>query len=357
SRRCPRRALNAEDGSPMDSKSTLLEQLRIERAPPAPVGGPGGRRPARTGLVIGIIVILLVAGGGLAYWKISAASAVPVQEATARAVTSGSTGAPVAGSLLDASGYVVALRDATVSGKAIYQVKQVLVQQGEAVKAGQIIARLDDSNVRAGLAQSLAQVAQARAALAQAKLAAEDARPTYQREQQDVAQQTLAVDQAAVAVNQRYEDDTVIRAPFDGVVTSTNAQPGQIVSPQFSGGGGLAEIVDMNSLEVDVDVSENFISRVHPNQPAQITLDAYPDWHIPAHVIAIIPTADKSKATVSVRIGFKEGDPRVLPQMGARVSFLADASAAGSSASNSSDSASPSAATAAVTVPSSAVQT
>src|SRR6185437_5427165 len=137
SRRCPRRALNAEDGSPMDSKSTLLEQLRIERAPPAPVGGPGGRRPARTGLVIGIIVILLVAGGGLAYWKISAASAVPVQEATARAVTSGSTGAPVAGSLLDASGYVVALRDATVSGKAIYQVKQVLVQQGEAVKAGQ----------------------------------------------------------------------------------------------------------------------------------------------------------------------------------------------------------------------------
>jgi len=367
----------------MDSKSTLLEQLRIERAPPAPVGGPGGRRPARTGLVIGIIVILLVAGGGLAYWKISAASAVPVQEATARAVTSGSTGAPVAGSLLDASGYVVALRDATVSGKAIYQVKQVLVQQGEAVKAGQIIARLDDSNVRAGLAQSLAQVAQARAALAQAKLAAEDARPTYQREQQElaqglisqdtfdatkasydaaqaamgVAQQTLAVDQAAVAVNQRYEDDTLIRAPFDGVVTSTNAQPGQIVSPQFSGGGGLAEIVDMNSLEVDVDVSENFISRVHANQPAQITLDAYPDWHIPAHVIAIIPTADKSKATVSVRIGFKEGDPRVLPQMGARVSFLADASAAGSSASNSSDSASPSAATAAVTVPSSAVQT
>ena len=165
-----------------------------------------------------------------------------------------------------------------------------------------------------------------------------------------VAQQTLAVDQAAVAVNQRFEDDTVIRAPFDGIVTATNAQPGQIVSPQFSGGGGLAEIVDMNSLEVDVDVSENLISRVHPGQPAQITLDAYPDWHIPAHVIAIIPTADKSKATVSVRVGFKEGDPRVLPQMGARVSFLADAPAAGSG------SASPAAANSLISVPSSAVQ-
>lgn len=366
----------------MDSKSTLLEQLRIERSPAAPLGGPHGRRPARTGLVIGIIVMLLATGGALAYWQISAANAVPVQQAVARAVASGSTSAPVEGSLLDASGYVVALRDATVSGKAIYQVRQVLVQQGETVKAGQIIARLDDSNVRAGLAQSIAQVAQARAALAQAKLAAEDARPTYLREQQelaqglisqdafdatkasydaaqsavDVAQQTLAVDQAAVAVNQRYEDDTVIRAPFDGVVTSTNAQPGQIVSPQFSGGGGLAEIVDMNSLEVDVDVSENFISRVHPNQPAQVTLDAYPDWHIPAHVIAIIPTADKSKATVSVRIGFKEGDPRVLPQMGARVSFLADASGAGSSAPDASSPAAPSA-NVAVSVPSSAVQT
>jgi RND family efflux transporter MFP subunit len=125
-------------------------------------------------------------------------------------------------------------------------------------------------------------------------------------------------------VNQRYEDTTVIRAPFDGVITVKSAQPGQIVSPQFSGGGGIATIVDMGSLEVDVDVSENFISRVHAKQPATITLNAYPDWHIPAEVIAIVPTADRSKATVQVRVAFKQRDPRILPEMGARVSFVDD---------------------------------
>jgi RND family efflux transporter MFP subunit len=131
------------------------------------------------------------------------------------------------------------------------------------------------------------------------------------------------VAKANVTVNQRFEDDTVIRSPFDGVVTVKNAQPGQIVSPQFSGGGGIAQIVDMDSLEVDVDVSENFISRVHAKQSATIMLNAYPDWRIPAEVIAIVPTADRSKATVEVRVGFKQKDPRILPEMGARVSFLA----------------------------------
>jgi RND family efflux transporter MFP subunit len=149
-------------------------------------------------------------------------------------------------------------------------------------------------------------------------------------------------------VNQRYEDTTVIRAPFDGVITVKSAQPGQIVSPQFSGGGGIATIVDMDSLEVDVDVSENFISRVHAKQPAAITLNAYPDWHIPAEVIAIVPTADRSKATVEVRVGFKQRDARVLPEMGARVSFVDDASPAAGSTS---------AVSTAVLVPADAVQT
>ena len=371
----------------MDQKSSLLEQLKIDR-PPAEPASTGGRRGA-TGLIIGIAVVVLAAGGAVAYWKVSQADAVPVQAVTARALTSSGTGSPVVGSLLDASGYVVAMREATVSSQLIDRVDDVLVQAGEKVKKGQIIAKLDEGPLRATLEQSVEQVAAARATLEQAKLAAQDAGPLYVRQEKElaaglisqdtfdatkasydseqaavgVAEGNLAADQAAVVVNQRNLDYTTIRAPFDGVVTAKDAQPGQIVSYSFSSGGGICDIVDMTSLEVDVDVSENYISRVHAGQPATITLDAYPDWHIPAEVIAIIPTADKSKATVSVRVGFKQkGDPRVLPQMGARVSFLADApsasaSTAGSTASGSSASGSPTAGNTVVTVPSAAVET
>jgi len=369
----------------MDEKTSLLEQLRIDR-PPQPAS-TGGRRRPRTGLLIGLAVALLAGAGGLAYWRVSLAGAVPVQAVVARAIASSGTGAPAVGSLLDASGYVVAMRDATVSSQLIDKVDDVLIQAGETVKKGQIVAKLDDSIYRANLEQSEVQAAQARAQLAAARLAATDATPVYLREKKelseglispdtfDAEQQTydaaqaavkvneenLAAAQAAVVINRRNMDYTIIRAPFDGVVTAKNAQPGQIVSPQYSGGGGLAEVVDMNSLEVDVDVSENFISRVHPGEPATITLDAYPDWHIPAAVIAIIPTADKSKATVSVRVGFKVKDPRILPQMGARVSFLAEASpagapSAGSSASGSSPAGSPNAGNTVVGVPSAAIE-
>jgi RND family efflux transporter MFP subunit len=268
----------------------------------------------------------------------------------AKALASGAAGSAAGGSLLDASGYVVALREATVSAKAIYKVNDVLVQEGQAVTQGQVIARLDDTNTRAALEQARAQVKQLEAALAAAKLAEVDARPIFLRNQTQlaeglispevfdsskssydaaqtaawVAEGNLAVAKASVEINQRYEDDTVIKAPFDGVVTVKNAQPGEIVSPQFSGGGGIAKIVDMDSLEVDVDVSENFINRVRSKQAATITLNAYPDWQIPAEVIAVIPTADRSKATVKVRIAFKQKDARIVPEMGARVSFLDD---------------------------------
>lgn len=366
----------------MEQKASLIEQLRIQR-PPERSAGAGPGRTRRTSLAAAIIAVVLAAGA-LAYWKVSQADTTAVRAVTARAAgaagdASGGAGGAPGASLLDASGYVVALRDASVSAKSIYKVEQMLVQEGDSVKAGQVIARLDDSNVHAGLLQAQAGVKQAVAALAQARLAAADEQPIFQRDRQElaqglisqdafdstkasydaeqaqvaVAQQNLAEAQAAVQVAQRLEDDTVIRAPFDGVVTVTNAQPGQIVSPQFSGGGGLAEVVDMNSLEVDVDVSENYISRVHPHQPATITLDAYPDDPMPAHVIAIIPTADKSKATVQVRVGFEQRDPRVLPQMGARVSFLADTSTAGASSSE----ASSVAADPAVLVPADAVET
>jgi RND family efflux transporter MFP subunit len=364
----------------MDEKTSLLEQLRIDRPPER--ASPAGARRARTPLLVGIAVLVLAAGGGIAYWKISQAEAIPVQTAVARAVNSGSTGAPVVGSLLDASGYVVAMRMATISSQLIDRVDEVPIQAGETVKKGQIVAKLDDAMYRAALEQSVAQADQARASLAAARLAAKDVTPIYQREKQEAAeglisqdtfdaeQQTydnaqatvkvdeenLAAAQAAVLYNQRNLDYTIIRAPFDGVVTAKNAQPGQIVSYSFSGGGGIADIVDMDSLEVDVDVSENFISRVHPHMPATITLDAYPDWHIPAEVIAIIPTADKSKATVQVRVAFKQKDPRILPQMGARVSFLADAPPADASSSSGPGS-SASGGNTIVAVPSAAIET
>jgi RND family efflux transporter MFP subunit len=252
--------------------------------------------------------------------------------------------------LLDASGYVVALRQASVSGKSVYKVTEVLIEQGQHVTEGQVIARLDDTNNHAALVQAEAQVSAAEATLAAAKTAFADAEPIYQRNKKlmgqgwvsrdafdasqatydadkmnlAVAEKQLEVAHGGLQVAQRYEDDTVIRAPFTGVVTAKGAQQGEIVSPQFLGGGGVATIVDMDSLEVQVDVSENFISRVHSGQRAVIKLNAYPDWEIPAHVIAVIPTADQTKATVKVRVAFEQRDDRVLPQMGARVSFLED---------------------------------
>jgi RND family efflux transporter MFP subunit len=330
----------------MDSKTELLDQLRIDRSQAPQQQGPGIRW---RWVIIGALVVL---AAGVSFWIFKLSNdGIPVHTAVAKAVAGSADGVSGGGSLLDASGYVVALRQATVSAKAIYKVNEVLVQEGQAVKDGQVIARLDDTNARAALEQSKAQVQQLEAALAAAKVADDDARPTYLRNQKQlseglispetaeasksaydaahtavlVAEGNLSVAKAAVQVNQRYQDDTVIKAPFDGVVTVKNAQPGEIVSPQFSGGGGIAKIVDMDSLEVDVDVSENFIHRVHSQQPATITLNAYPDWQIPAEVIAVIPTADRSKATVKVRIGFKQKDVRIVPEMGARVAFLDDA--------------------------------
>lgn len=353
----------------MDRKSELLGQLRLERdADLQPRGS------SRRWLAALVVLVLLAAGflagrlsprlGGTAQADTAASSADgsaaasnidPATGAAADSTRAGnaagsSAAAAPATSLLDASGYVVALREATVSGKGIYRVDSVLIEEGQHVARGQVIARLDDSNVRAALEQSQAQVQQMQAALAAARLAAADAQPIFERNRRQlaeglisqdafdqsketddaaqtavaVAEQNLAVARATVVVNRRYEDDTVIRAPFDGVVTVKTAQPGEIVSPQFQGGGGIAQIVDMDSLEVDVDVSENYINRVHAGQSATVKLDAYPDWTIPARVIAIIPTADRSKATVKVRVGLLQKDPRIVPEMGARVSFLGD---------------------------------
>jgi RND family efflux transporter MFP subunit len=147
-----------------------------------------------------------------------------------------------------------------------------------------------------------------------------------------LATQRSNVEVVARAMNsaERNLDDTIVRAPFSGIVTVKAAQPGEMVSPVSAGGGftrtGIGTIVDMDSLEIQVDVNENFINRVRPAQQVTAKLNAYPDWQIPAHVIAVIPTADRSKGTVTVRIALDQKDARILPEMGVRVSFLADTS-------------------------------
>jgi RND family efflux transporter MFP subunit len=333
----------------MNDKSALLEQLRLNR----PVSE--AENPRRTfKWVLGGAAVLAVLGVGL--WLLfGRANGVPVRIAVAQDSTSGS--ATSGASLLDASGYVVARRQATVSSKITGKVLEVLIEEGQRVAANEVLARLDDSNARARLQQAEAQIAQAEANLQAAQTALNDARPIYHREEQEraqalisaqdfdsakatynaaaaafaVAQRAVAVARSSLVVAQRDEDDTVVRAPFAGVVTVKAAQPGEMVSPVSAGGGftrtGIGTVVDMDSLEVEVDVNENFITRVRPGQPVTIRLNAYPDWEIPGEVIAIIPTADRSKATVKVRVAFKRRDERILPEMGARVSFLQDAAA------------------------------
>ncbi|MGD2168228.1 MAG: efflux RND transporter periplasmic adaptor subunit, partial [Gammaproteobacteria bacterium] len=253
--------------------------------------------------------------------------------------------------------YVIARRQATVSSKITGRVTEVLIEEGQRVVGNEVVARLDDTNARARVAQNSALLAQQRATVNAARVALANAEPTFERARTQFERQVISaqefdtartaydnirtnleialrgveVAEANLALAQRDLDDTVVRAPFGGVVTVKAAQEGEMVSPVSAGGGftrtGIGTIVDMDSLEVEVDVSENFINRVTPGQDVSVTLNAYPDWVIPAHVIAIIPTADRAKATVRVRVGLDEDDPRILPQMGVRVAFLAPDSA------------------------------
>jgi RND family efflux transporter MFP subunit len=248
----------------------------------------------------------------------------------------------------------VARRRATVSSKVTGKVVKVMLEEGQRVEAGQVIALLDDSNWLAALSQSNAQLQQAEANVESSQTAFDDAKPIFERAEKQkaaavisaqsfdeshaqfnvarnnllISQRALEAARAGVEVAQRSLEDTVIRAPFAGIVTEKAAQPGEMVSPISAGGGftrtGIGTIVDMDSLEVEVDVSENFINRVRPEQPVNIKLNAYPDWDIPGSVIAMIPTADRAKATVKVRIAIKQKDPRIIPEMGARVAFLSD---------------------------------
>jgi HlyD family secretion protein len=310
----------------MSDGTSKLDALRIDRAAPPPRRG--------FGLVIGVaVVLLLLAAGGAAAYVWWPAAGIPVQAVTAESNAAGG------GAGLDATGYVVARRQATISAKIAGKLVEANLEEGEHVAEGQIVARLDDSNYKSALNVALASEKQAETMLA-------DAEPTYLRYQKlraqnaisedtvqtqktlyDSARMALVVAKAAVVQAQTNESDTVVRAPFTGIVTAKVAQAGEFVAPAAGGGGGgaltgIATVVDMNSLEVEVDVSENYIERVRAGGQATIVLDAYPDWEIPANVIAVIPTADQTKGTVKVRIGIKSRDARILPQMGARVTFL-----------------------------------
>ncbi len=336
----------------MDQRTSLLEQLRIER----PDEVVSSRRPA----VWWSVGIAAAAAIGVATWVVAMPRGILVKVATAELAAADVVAAPA--SILDASGYVVARRQATVSAKITGKVIAVAIEEGQRVERGDVIAHLDDANAQAAVAEARAELEQSKANLLAAEIALTNAGPTFQRNEQqfvravisaqtfdtaktaydatrtsrDVAARAVEVASARLAVAQRNLDDTIVRAPFGGVVTVKAAQEGEMVSPISAGGGftrtGIGTIVDMSSLEVEVDVSENFINRVRADQPATVKLNAYPDWSIPARVIAIVPTAERAKATVKVRVAFDVSDPRILPEMGARVAFLADTAGAATSA-------------------------
>lgn len=327
-------------------KTELLSQLRIDR-------GDTDAEPSRRGLWVGLAVVALAIVAGAWLWLGRAQPlAVTVAAAAPMATAGGSA------SVLDATGYITARRIATVSAKVTGKVREVMIEEGQRVEEGEVLATLDDAEAQAELSLREAQLASARAQLDEIRTNAANARREYERQQSlDARKLTSAsaldgartlvealdgrlraqereVDVASESVDsaQVQLDNTIVRAPFSGVITVKAAQPGEMISPISAGGGsirtGIGTVVDMDSLEIQVDVNEAYINRVQPGQPVEAVLNAYPEWKIPARVIAIVPTADRSKATVKVRIALDERDARIVPDMGVRVAFLEERAAA-----------------------------
>jgi RND family efflux transporter MFP subunit len=328
---------------PLEPKA--LEALRIDR-------GSSTERydtpPSKRWPYI-VAAIVLVLGGVAFFFLRPQKPVVTTMQIQAAAPSS------AASAVLNASGYVVARRVATVSAQITGRLTDVLIEEGASVKEGQVLARLDpdQANARTTLARRQLEAAERnlveievrldeakrnlnrvstlreRALVSETDL--DTARSEYNaqvaRLEATRAQQKVAA--SALAVQLRDNDQLEIRAPFAGVVISKDAQPGEMVSPISAGGGftrtGIATIVDLDSREIEVDVNESFINRVHDGQGVEATLDAYPDWNIPSHVISIVPTADRQKATVRVRIAFNDLDSRILPNMGVKTRFLDDA--------------------------------
>ena len=323
----------------MNDKSDLLAQLRIDH-------NDKNVESHRWRWIIGALVVVLLVTGVI--WFVTKPDPLQVRVQMARMAVID----PASASVLDATGYVKARRYATVSSKVTGKVMEVLVEEGMSVEKDQIVARLDDSNTRKTLALYQAELVSAKTQVAETRARLTEAKLTWERTTELAAKQlvsTAELDRAKanydslqaqlanreagvvlaerrIAIEQQYLDDLELRAPFAGVVISKDSQPGEMISPVSAGGGftrtGICTLVDMASLEIEVDVNEAYIQRVRPEQAVQATLEAYPDWKIPARVIAIIPTADRQKATVRVRIAFQELDPRILPDMGVKVAFM-----------------------------------
>jgi len=306
-------------------------------------GGSWGKRLA---LFFGLLVVVAgLSGGVYALWNQK-----PVVEVTVAQKPAAGLGGREA--LLNASGYVTPRRRATIAAKITGRVIGVFFDEGTHVRAGQLLATLDDSDVRKALDAAKADHLAAKAAIADYEVQLRNARTQLHRAEQlqkagvqtqeqldnaltatDSLQAKIALAQsqvisaeARIQQAQQAVDNCTIRAPYTGIVVSKDAQVGEMVSPVSAGGGftrtGIATIVDMNSNEIEVDVNESYIARVHPGQPVNAVLDAYPDWQIPSSVRTIIPSADRQKATVKVRISFLKLDPRILPDMGIKVTFL-----------------------------------
>jgi RND family efflux transporter MFP subunit len=322
----------------MSLPKPTLDDLRIERS----------QEPESTSrfwpVAIGILILAVVAAS---IWWLKGPGKIPVRTVLVREAA----GNGIERTVLNASGYVTARRQATVSSKITGKVVEVLVEEGMKVQEGQVLARLDDTNIKTSLRLAEAQLVSATNALAETRVRVREADQELQRQTGLVAnkiatqadydhaeaaflalkahlvqqQADVTVAEKQVAYWDQQMDDTIIRAPFTGIVTSKNAQPGEMISPISAGGGftrtGICTIVDMESLEIEIDVNESYINRVRAAQPVEATLDAYADWKIPCKVIAIIPTADRQKSTVKVRVGFDKLDPRILPEMSVKVAF------------------------------------
>ena len=331
----------------MSKQAELLARLKLDQQ---------DRQTVSTGASrwwIGLAALAILLAVLAAAWMVTRQPAAPaVRTAVARSAAEVPS---ASASVLDASGYVVARRQATVSSKITGKVTEVLIEEGQRVAVGDVLARIDDRNVQAQLDLAVAQADAARAQLTEVRVQLADAERSLRRNRElaakglvsqaaldsaeaardglqarlGSAQEQVVVATRSVAVQRQQLEDTVVRAPFAGVVTVKNAQPGEMISPLSAGGDGtrtgIGTLVDMDSLEIEVDVNENFINRVQPAQPVTVRLNAYPEAPLAGEVIAVIPTADRSKATVKVRIGLREMDARVLPEMGVRVAFLPEA--------------------------------
>jgi HlyD family secretion protein len=352
-----------------DDKAKLLRSLAIDRSASTAPKRAQRRWPAAVAAGSAGAAILVIAALSAPYWLDAelagqtgsgrtAAQQTQQQPPSSSSLPAAAAASEARPSGLAASGYVVARRKAVVAAEITGKVAAVLIEEGNVVKEGQVVARLDSVLAEHDLALAKSRAESAEAAIGTVSADLDDAqrivtRTKFLAEKKAMSEADLTKAEARVGVltaqlrqyQAQYEtarldaerNATVlgkhqIRAPFDGIVTDKSAQPGEMISPMSVGGftrTGICTIVDMASIEIEVDVNEAFIGRVTAGGSVSAVLDAYPDWTIPAYVIAIVPTANREKATVRVRIGFRQRDPRILPDMAVKVTFLDEATESG----------------------------